>query len=535
MSGPKLLLVALVLLVLGAAALLRGPGSVEAPVFGGDVRAGEIAPLAPELTAGETERVDTIVRDAVPSPTEITDADAEEAIAADRIEVVVTVVNESGARVEGIDVVAEVADPDETRSLTRSERKGVTDTRGEVTLRLFDGLFFIGANRRESEPGLTSQSISFDLDPAMSTARITLRRKAATLHVICVDDRNRPVEGANISLYPDEIKRKTGPDGRVTIADLPVGIHNVRLESSALSLAHPFESSREVDLPVGAREIVRFRLTRLGALRIRLEPPPPLDAEAAIRTLPRARDWEDGEQWLDFDANGVVELPLAPGRYGLAATFSPECRFHQRRSVEATVRVGETTEVAVPIREYDGVLSGRVVDPDGRPVSAVQLRIQSTGSEGFKWGRSDSDGAFRFIGLPDLAVKIWADRRYTRGPDAEPRVSLEGPRAGVEIRLERIFQLDGTITRSDGDTGPLEGLVILFVESRNYERGFGWIGATNVRDGRFSFGRIDPGRYRFYYGRPPARGEGDPLGRVVVSEHSPPVVPVHLTVTVPSE
>ena len=382
MSGSRLRLGLVVLLISAAVGLLfvAEDGRLPGAVRDGSARAPEGA-TAPGPTS-EAAAVAAVERDAVDVGDELADGAADEA-PPDRIEFTVTVTNETGDVVPGVGVVAEPSDPNETRSLTRAERKGTTDARGRVTLRLFDGPFAIGANRRGTEEGLTNETIYHDVRADAAAATVVLRRKAATVHVVCVDDRDRPLEGVRIRLLPDRIEDRTGADGRVTFEELPVGWHYVYLYPVD-GLASPAERTHRLDLAVGARELVRFSLARLGKLRVRLEPPPPPGANAELLTMPRARRWTREEFWVDFDAEGVVELDIAPNRYGLAAMFGSTSRLHQARTVEASVRPGERTEVVVPIRDYEGVLAGRVVDPDGRPVAAARLRVQSAGSEGFK-------------------------------------------------------------------------------------------------------------------------------------------------------
>lgn len=454
-----------------------------------------------------------------------------------RVDVVVVVRNEAGVAVEGVDVVAEVLNKDEERSLSRFDRKGITDSQGRCPLRLFDGPFVVGANRRESLPTLTSESQMVEIGVEPTEVQVALRRKAASLIVVCVDDRGAPIERVKVELLPDDLEAFTGPDGRAQFDALPVGRHELDL-GHFTRFAVPSRASRVVDLAVGAREIVRYELPRVGSLTVRCVPPPPISDRAEPLLLPREDRWRRLDRYgFPFDENGVCVFErLPPGTYGVTVAFDAENRLYPRRVVEAVVVSGERTEVEVPVQEYVGVLSGVVVDPTGAPVAGARLSVRSAGSDSTKRTTAAGDGSFVIHGLPEVALDVWAHRPTFSDRTDEPLARFDGPREGVVVRLRPVFRLEGTVGGAPGESVSLAGHFAFLSEPRGAV--FVFRGQADIRldeddptRGTFTFVELLPGQYHVRIDRADVNW---PLGGlsgtpVVIHEQSPDVSRVHVT------
>ncbi len=523
--GAAVLLLAIAVAV--AAILARGGADVIAVGEG----SGEAARSAAVRTSGSKPVAEARAARPVERTVEESRGDATvasgESEAGRRLEVVVTVRNEAGVAVEGIDVVAEPADPNEPRTVSRRDRKGTTDRQGVCRLRLFDGPFRIGANRRGTDEGLTAESVIATVAPDAIEWTIVLRRKAASLHVVCVDDRDLPMAEVELHVLPDDLRADTGPDGRASFEALPVGRHRLFVVGRKDGYVVESEHDRTFDLVAGQRELVRFRYARRGRLEVRVEPAPPEPIRVRVRA--RERVWTGRGGYRPISASGVATFDVAPGTYDVEALFPSTSPLSPLRPVEAVVRAGERTSVVVPVRAYDGVLAGRVVDTRGRPVAEADVEVRSAGSGAPKRASTAEDGTFEIRGLPDLALELRAEHRAVSTGSDEPLLRLDGPALDVELRIPSLYRIEGTVRRPPRDTAPLDDRVYFWNEA---VYGRWWDDAKLVLDasdptrGTFSHPNLLAGTYLVRYG---VIDDPSATTTVTIAEDGPDVTRVALT------
>lgn len=142
-----------------------------------------------------------------------------------------------------------------------------------------------------------------------------------------------------------------------------------------------------------------------------------------------------------------------------------------------------------------GRLAGRVVDPDGRPVTAYQVVAQSDRSSGgsgwFQSVRQDvssETGEFAFENAPaaPLEVRVVA-KGYQAGRVGGVVVEDGGAREGVEVRLSRGATLKGRVVEARGGA-PVAGADVS-AESAPAR-------TTSDADGAFEFEGVAPGKAR---------------------------------------
>lgn len=199
--------------------------------------------------------------------------------------------------------------------------------------------------------------------------------------------------------------------------------------------------------------------------------------------------WDSGDQTLP--PGGVLGIEAraegyAPGRLG-----------------KVVVAVAPDAD-ANTLKLFAGAkVTGRVVDPGGRPVAAARIAIRSADAqdtgfsdEPYEAGttQSDGDGGFTFEAVapgPSVLLIEAPDRPSFRdGP-------FEVPPSGAIDRLVRLpggGRLDGELLAADGRPLPQEAIVLHALE---VTQGQGYSSrATTDAQGRFTFGDLPDGLYQ---------------------------------------
>jgi protocatechuate 3,4-dioxygenase beta subunit len=252
------------------------------------------------------------------------------------------VVDEQGRPVEGVELILHPADQDPTPRPALRFRT-VSDAQGRFRLaNVSAGRFDLRATR----PGFAEADLRGILiaegEPRADLGEITLLPGAA-IEGIVVDERDRPVQGAEVELTPFgpsfdarfffREPVQTGPDGRFRIADLPRGAQ-VALKATHRDLA-PAEMAG-VEAPTA--EPVRLRLTRPRSLegRVRDRQGEPV---AAARDLSAKADPID-ERRFEMRPRFAFLVSLILGGLLITAPARADSR--------DTARTDETPAVVMP-------------------------------------------------------------------------------------------------------------------------------------------------------------------------------------------
>ncbi|NUN52527.1 MAG: carboxypeptidase regulatory-like domain-containing protein, partial [Planctomycetaceae bacterium] len=137
--------------------------------------------------------------------------------------------------------------------------------------------------------------------------------------------------------------------------------------------------------------------------------------------------------------------------------------------------------------------SGRVSDPEGRPLEGVLLTWVADGLPTRREGRSEADGSFR-IPVPAGAGRLWIENPGGEGGSAWPFLPLEvatppGGQEGLDLRLERGLPLAGVLRGGRG--APLPGAT---VSAEFQHRGRRWSRQVVIGpDGQFQVHGLPPG------------------------------------------
>jgi RNA polymerase sigma factor (sigma-70 family) len=140
---------------------------------------------------------------------------------------------------------------------------------------------------------------------------------------------------------------------------------------------------------------------------------------------------------------------------------------------------GRTIDLGTVRLAPGGAVAGRVLDPEGRPVSGAQVgverlggtrrvlewrRLFSRGAPGYPAARTAVDGSFRLLGAPAGKVRVWAhapECLASYSPPVEVRRDEES--YGLELRLEPLPNercISGFVLDPAG--GPVAGAKLVF-------------------------------------------------------------------------
>ncbi|MCY1033792.1 carboxypeptidase-like regulatory domain-containing protein [Corallococcus sp. BB11-1] len=351
---------------------------------------------------------------------------------------------------------------------------GLTGEGGKGQLRLPSGWYSVGAR------GVGYQSF-VDTDVRLgrdhpATVTMTLQ-PGGTVSGRVVDAFGAPVVGARLAWVPEDetAPRLTAVSGK----DARFSFEGVGLGRGVLLTERPdFIRDRRVfeSLP---RELA-VTLTASGKVRVRGQAPDGRPVNLYDAELERIDAGDDS--WSRVSADGVVRYEgLGPGRYRVTTSYAPWPSTWWTAASEFTVLPGQAQEVALSFAGFKEreALHGRVVGPDDRPLSGVQLLAESGEvKEGVPRSltRAVTDAQGRF-----------AMEHLLQGPQ---RMKLSGSQQAVEVATDA-QDVSLTFRASTTVEGVIEGRV-LAPDGRPVSRFK--VGATTFEnpEGRFSFPNFGP-------------------------------------------
>jgi protocatechuate 3,4-dioxygenase beta subunit len=238
-----------------------------------------------------------------------------------------------------------------------------------------------------------------------SEARVALLRGGALLGDV-VDDRGYPVAGATIEVV--------GADS----AGMPID------ETTAMASFRDEQFERALPGPSA--------LIPAGELGVMAGPIPDLPHDDVL--LPSARA-PAGEPWVTRSGGTFRAEPVTPGRV-YAIVRHPE--YVEALSETVTIQSGGEARVHVVMRQ-GGLLEGRTVDEDRRPVAGARIELAATAGSLERVTYSAEDGTFAFAAVPEEVLISVA--RPESPADVVARVVVAVPereRRRIEVVLPKL-------------------------------------------------------------------------------------------------
>jgi len=148
---------------------------------------------------------------------------------------------------------------------------------------------------------------------------------------------------------------------------------------------------------------------------------------------------------------------------------------------------GDTARVKVEIKP-GGVIKGRVVDEQGKPIVGAHVRTEKSGYFRAFGARADAEGRFTLYGLdPDSRIEVSASADgYDYNRDQSAAFASGSREAEIEITLSpvKVRTIGGRVTRPDGS--PVEGATVAYGE------GPSWVDYTTAKtdkDGNYKLSK----------------------------------------------
>jgi protocatechuate 3,4-dioxygenase beta subunit len=331
------------------------------------------------------------------------------------------------------------------------------------------------------------------------------------------DESGNPVPGARVGLFQglvDELPEGQEPEpirlvladasGRFTLPNAEPAAFNLAVSAPGFARARHAAAPAPGERPVRMEAFVTLRAARpLAGLVLAADDDRPLKG---VRVVASALDpGNDGGAAATGADGRFLIADLAPGNYGLrasAAGFSP---------VNSRTYAQRPDEPVVLRLSRQGTLSGVVVDPDGRPVTAFEVQAKShrTRMDGaVPFGAvqrvRDSEGRFTLAGFePGWAcVDAWA-QGYTLTASGCVKMAQGGEVVGLVVTLERGASLSGRVVDDLG--APIAGAKVGLFHNREPEvdflrsdpRDFPRLKSTRTdADGRFLLEDLSAGTWQ---------------------------------------
>lgn len=332
-----------------------------------------------------------------------------------------------------------------------------------------------------------------------------------------IDRLERPIAESKVSLGPSTVERQgleagrvgtegelelvTGPDGRFSAHVTASGL--IDLEATAEGFAPWMLRGVEVDASLPNNELGDVALEPLARLAGSVVDPdrqPIADAEVFVfevgagRFLNELSRISGREPMAVSDVDGRFEIDDRPPRV-------PVTLLVRRTGYGVTIRrsVMVPSEPALEIvLSPSAMLTGRVVDADGQPVSkaAVELRRRFKGESLRPAIRTtERDGTFAFEGVSPGMVLLRASAMGMLRASAVVDL-VSGDDNAIEIELSAGARLTGRVLDRDG-----RAIAEAFVRveptevSRQDASRLSRQSFTDA-EGRFAFGSLRPGRWR---------------------------------------
>lgn len=340
----------------------------------------------------------------------------------------------------------------------------VSGTDGAFEIRgLEPRAYNVAAQHPDFSPNETTVEVPADQDPGEIAVRLS---RGGTLTGLVRDAAKAPVPGANIMVmkgFGGELQSAaTGPDGRYTIEKLSPGTYSAIRQPDdgriiiGMGMKQVTIKEGEIttlDFDEASKHQVTGRILRSGK------------PVGNVNVIFFQGDGRAGGamKTTSADAEGRYSIGVdAPGPYTVAVSGGMMFGGSQ-----ATVVVPDAPTATIDVQLKSGAITGRVVDPDGKPVAGAFLiaRLDAeTARGGAGSAQSGSDGGFAIEGIDDGTYRVTANASGYATAEVFPvKVAPEEATAPIELRLEKGRTLRGRVVDPRGNG--IEGAYVYYAPS----------------------------------------------------------------------
>lgn len=277
-------------------------------------------------------------------------------------------------------------------------RRGTTDNNGKFVIdKLCEGQVQVNANIRNIGMGTIPMYGNVNTEAGATDVRVVLTRPggevmdageqpSGTLEIVVVDDANKPVAGANVSVCKKGSDRGRGEasntKGIATFKFVPgeyelQGVYKECYSSKIKPRAVTIDEGKKTRLEVELKAAPRVA----GIVR---DPNGQPVARATIKICP------DGSSTTNSDKEGGFDISWNPERWGSDQSPQPLLvARHVRRNLAAAVPIGENVKT-VDVNMLPGIVfGGSVIDVNENPIGGAMVSMTLMVSN---WGTSFDDG-----------------------------------------------------------------------------------------------------------------------------------------------
>jgi hypothetical protein len=369
-----------------------------------------------------------------------------------------------------------------------------TDAQGKFTLAgLAPGRQHVVAF---SEGLATTEAVDINVDAGRSSGEVLLRLRPASRLSGVVTDGHDPIVGATVSIetgMPGLVDAVTQPDGSFVIEPVARGRTPISV--------HEYEVQEPKIVTIDRADVaVRVLVNNMGSIagHVYAGGKPLTGASVTIGNMPEGN-------FADADGAYIVR-GLQPGRYRIYASNLSTGAFGSAPDL-VLGKNEHRTGVDIDVK-YTAAISGIVVEPDGKPLSGVNVFYSAMHQNDVGSDTTAPDGTFRvtsLLGSDDyrgqvrVGARNFAPLRLLDGPGQT--VHIEGGAAelsGVRLVVQRDhLSISGSTV--DGDGNPMSDVrVVAFRNDGDNSVLSDWMdnpSAVSDVSGNFSIVDLDAGSF----------------------------------------
>jgi len=337
------------------------------------------------------------------------------------------------------------------------------------------------------------------------SAAPALADAGSTLTVSVVTPAGSPVAGASVTATPSAPDSYsgygyTGNDGKAVIDDLDLGSYTVTAEGYLGSYHYDLSGSVTVSSSTAATTL---KITAAGVSgKVTLAGAPV--ANTSVLVSPAVG--KAAGQYGFTDGSGRYSvLGITPGTYTVQVLSSSwQAPYFLATYYGDTVREPDATVVTVTAgkertsidiaAKADAGLSGKVVSPDGKPVSGASVYATNLDRAGYGSATTDASGAFTLHGVVSGKVTLSAS---TKALSAQKKTTVTDGRVTSvgTLKLAKApatGAVTGVLKNKAGKKTPAY-VTALSSKTMNYGNG---AGPLTKKKNRFTIKNLAPGTYR---------------------------------------